>query len=69
MAERGRVGVSTVRDFEAGRRTPRQISMTAMRSALERGGVEFLDAGEPSAAGGLGVRLSRDPKRGRRMKD
>ena len=65
LAEQANVGLSVVRDFEAGRRTPRRSSMLAMRTALEKGGIEFLEVGEASAGGGLGVRLK--PK-GRKTK-
>ena len=37
------VSVSTVRDFEAGRRTPNRNNLAAMKAALEKGGIAFLD--------------------------
>jgi hypothetical protein len=49
-AEAG-VGLSTVKDFEGGRRTPIGNNLTAMKTALERGGVEFTNGDQP------GVRL------------
>ena len=57
LASKARVGLSTVKDFEAGRREPRAASMESMRRALERGGVEFIEAGETSEGAGSGVRL------------
>lgn len=49
LARRAKVGVSTIRDFEAGRRAPRQANIEAMRAALERAGVLLLNHGSPGA--------------------
>jgi hypothetical protein len=43
LAKSASVGVSTVRDFEAGRREPTRNNLTAMRVALEEGGVSFFE--------------------------
>jgi DNA-binding transcriptional regulator YiaG len=43
LAKAASVGVSTVRDFEAGRREPTRNNLTAMRTVLEAGGVSFFD--------------------------
>ncbi|WP_461327973.1 helix-turn-helix domain-containing protein [Bradyrhizobium huanghuaihaiense] len=43
LAKAASVGVSTVRDFEAGRREPTRNNLTAMRIALEEGGVSFFE--------------------------
>lgn len=43
LAKAASVGVSTVRDFEAGRREPTRNNLAAMKAALEGGGVSFLD--------------------------
>jgi len=43
LAKIANVGVSTVRDFEAGRREPTRNNLTAMRVALEEGGVSFFE--------------------------
>lgn len=43
LAKASNVGVSTVRDFEAGRREPTRNNLAAMRVALENGGVSFLE--------------------------
>jgi DNA-binding transcriptional regulator YiaG len=43
LAKAASVGVSTVRDFEAGRREPTRNNLTAMQAALEKGGVAFVD--------------------------
>ena len=51
------VGLSTVKDFEAGRRIPHGRNLEAIKSALEAAGVEFI----PENGGGAGVRL-KSPK-------
>ncbi len=43
LAKAASVGVSTVRDFEAGRREPTRNNLAAIRAALEKGGISFLD--------------------------
>jgi DNA-binding transcriptional regulator YiaG len=43
LATNANVGVSTVRDFEANRRVPTRNNLTAMKAALEKGGVAFVD--------------------------
>jgi hypothetical protein len=59
LAEAAAVGLSTCKDFEAGRLTPRQLGMRALRKTLEDAGVEFLGDSEQAAAGGPSVRLRR----------
>jgi transcriptional regulator with XRE-family HTH domain len=54
LAKRARVGNSTVRDFEKGRRVPLDENLIAIRSALEEAGVEFIPA---KSGKGVGVRL------------
>ncbi|RXT48547.1 helix-turn-helix domain-containing protein [Bradyrhizobium betae] len=43
LAKSANVGVSTVRDFEAGRREPTRNNLAAMKAALETGGIAFVD--------------------------
>ncbi|MER9306793.1 helix-turn-helix transcriptional regulator [Mesorhizobium sp. M0496] len=47
------LGLSTVRDFEKGRRIPTHNNLLGIKSALESAGVEFI----PENGGGAGVRL------------
>ena len=42
MAEAARVSLSTVRDFEKGRRTPIAATLGAMQAALEAQGIGFV---------------------------
>ena len=46
LAERSRVALSTVRDFEKGRRVPIANNLYAMRQALEHAGVRFVFEGK-----------------------
>ena len=43
LAKAANVGVSTVRDFEAGRRDPTRNNLAAMKAALEKAGISFVD--------------------------
>ncbi|MCJ2048385.1 multiprotein-bridging factor 1 family protein [Methylobacterium sp. J-070] len=56
LAAASGVSLSTVRDFETGKRTPIANNLAALQRALEGAGVEFTSGGEP------GVKLRRkDP--------
>jgi transcriptional regulator with XRE-family HTH domain len=56
LAAESKVGLSTIRSFESGRRTPITNNLVAIRNALESAGVVFEEDGE-LVAGGAGVRL------------
>ena len=45
LAERARVGLSTVKDYEGGKRTPIANNLDAMQRALEKAGIGFTDKG------------------------
>jgi transcriptional regulator with XRE-family HTH domain len=53
LGARANLSESTIRDFEKGRRVPTANNLTAVRSALEAAGVEFI----AENGGGPGVRL------------
>ena len=53
LASAAHVGISTVRDFENGRRAPTYNNIRAIERALEAQGIEFI----PENGGGPGVRL------------
>jgi DNA-binding transcriptional regulator YiaG len=51
LADRAKVGLSTLRDFEGRRRKPIPNNLAAIKGALEAAGIEFTDGDVP------GVRL------------
>ena len=53
LASAAKVGLSTVRDFETGKRQPIANNLTAIRAALEAAGVMFIEQN----GNGPGVRL------------
>jgi transcriptional regulator with XRE-family HTH domain len=55
LADESGVGLSTIADFENDKREPRADNLTAMRTALESAGVEFITANKNGK--GVGVRL------------
>jgi transcriptional regulator with XRE-family HTH domain len=54
LAEHAGVGVATLAEFEAGRRTPYDRTLRDIRRALEAAGIEIIDE---NGGGGQGLRL------------
>lgn len=42
LAEASNVSLGTIRDFETGKRVPHRNNLTAIQTALEEGGIQFL---------------------------
>ncbi|ATQ69299.1 helix-turn-helix domain-containing protein [Methylosinus trichosporium] len=53
LASAASVGVSTVRDFEAGRRQPMANNLKAIQAELERRGVRFVGEADSKTCGVL----------------
>ena len=51
LAKAANVGLSTLKDFEAGNRTPIANNLAAIRQALEAKGVEFVNDGKGKPKG------------------
>ena len=49
LSRRARIGQSTLKDFESGKRAPMRNNLEALRSALEAAGIGLLfdDGGQP----------------------
>ncbi|MGL4302243.1 MAG: XRE family transcriptional regulator [Sphingomonas sp.] len=56
LAEAAKLGIATVKRFEAGQ-VVQEASVTALQTSLDEAGIEFFEAGEVSRKGGAGVRL------------
>lgn len=63
LADKAKVALKTLVDFERGNRSPRDATLNNLQSALERAGVDFIDEN----GGGPGVRL-RKPRAGKRQR-
>ena len=59
LAKEAGVSLSTVRDFEKGRRVPIPATLTAMRAVLESAGVGFAFAIENGKSYPCGITFSR----------
>lgn len=57
LAEASQVTQKTIADFERDATTPQPRTLTALRVALEQGGIVFIARN----GGGSGVRLKEDP--------
>jgi transcriptional regulator with XRE-family HTH domain len=55
LAQASHLGLSTIRDFEKGRRIPTHNNLSAVKQALETAGVQFI----PENGGGAGVRMAK----------
>lgn len=53
LAEASHLGLSTIRDFERGRRVPSHNNLAGIKRALRDAGIEFT----PENGGGAGVRF------------
>ena len=45
LASRAKVGLSTIKDYEGGNRTPIQNNLVAIQRALEASGIQFIPDG------------------------
>ncbi|HTV70180.1 MAG TPA: helix-turn-helix domain-containing protein [Rhizobiaceae bacterium] len=55
LADASHVSLSTVRDFEKGRRVPIGNNLNAMRAAMEKQGITFTEQGITGPASGSPV--------------
>src|SRR5688572_32551518 len=63
LAAASHLGLSTIRDFEKGRRVPTHNNLRGIQLALEAGGVELIE--ENGGGGGVGCRTPWMDSRGR----
>jgi len=58
LAEASHLGMSTIRDFEKGRRVPTHNNLSAVKQALEAAGVQFLEDGQVASGPGVALRAT-----------
>jgi transcriptional regulator with XRE-family HTH domain len=58
LANRAKVGIVTIRQFESGSSEPRRSTLQVIKTAFEAAGVEFIDEN----GGGPGVRVRKPNK-------
>jgi transcriptional regulator with XRE-family HTH domain len=58
LATQASVSLSTIKEFEAGRRTPIANNLAAIQRAIEAAGVEFIDGDSPGVRMRLGAKPS-----------
>lgn len=56
LAREARIALSTLRKFEAGKTVPVPNNLTAIRTAFEKAGIEFI----AENGGGAGLRMRRE---------
>lgn len=61
LAEKAGLSLTGLNNIEGGSADPRTSTLTAIRDALEKAGVEFI----PENGGGAGVRLAKKTGKGR----
>jgi len=67
LAKRAKVSLSTVRDFELGKRSPIANNISALRGAIEAAGIRLLFDKEGVAAGIVRYDAEPDPSRHKAM--
>jgi ribosome-binding protein aMBF1 (putative translation factor) len=68
LAKAAKVGLSTVKDFEAGKREPIANNRTAIQTALEREGIGFSSVLDGDAKKACGITYS-EPVKGNKTVD
>jgi transcriptional regulator with XRE-family HTH domain len=61
LSKRARVGQSTLKDFEAGKRAPMRNNLEAIRAALEAAGIGFTFDGAGRATGLIAIEARESP--------